>query len=437
MKIHLVGGGGRVHAIVWKLLQSLHITALYCAPGNAGIAGEVLLNGNKVICFPVAAADVKGQLALAKAQKADLTICSEDDPLGLGIVDCFQAEGFRIWGPNKKAARFEVSKAYAQWFCEKYHVPCAAGPSYRDEREVREHARCLNWQCVIKADGLALGKGARICRNEQQVYDAIAYVRKLGPSGDIFVIQELLKGREISLHFFCDGKTARLMPSSVDHKAIGENNEGDNTGGMGTYSPDSNLTDEEYSAIAEKIILPWGEGCAAERIDFRGVLYPGIMLTDEGPMLLEFNTRFGDTEAQTHLVRLETDLVEIVQASIDQNLDGLAISWRPVSSVCVVAASEGYPGDVSKSKGRVITGLDTLARYPNLKAFHAGTARKNDDIVVNGGRVLGVTAWAETLGVARLQAYRAMNKIRFGGERPIFRRDIGGPILDLSEPNPP
>lgn len=431
MKIHVVGGCGRVHAIVWKLLQSARVTALYCAPGNAGIAGEKLLSGDSVICFPIGPADVEKQLALAREQKPDLVICSEDDPLGLGIVDRFQAEGFRIWGPNQQAAKFEYSKAWSQWFCERYGIPCALGESFRKEEDVIAFARKLKWQCVLKADGLALGKGAIVCRTEQEVRSAILAIRKLGPAGDIIVVQELLHGREISLHFFCDGKTARLMPSSVDHKSIGEGGVGPNTGGMGTVSPDSDLSAEKYLGIASAIVTPWLWGCEQEGIDFRGVLYPGIMLTEDGPKLLEFNARFGDSEAQTHLVRLETDLVEIIKASIDGRLADVDIKWKPVSSVCVVLASEGYPGDSSQEKGKVITGLDALMKYPNLKPFHAGTALRDGNVVVSGGRVLGLTTWAETLGVARLEAYRASREIMFGDKRPVFRRDIGGPILEM------
>ncbi|MSU55859.1 MAG: phosphoribosylamine--glycine ligase [Candidatus Taylorbacteria bacterium] len=431
MKIHVVGGCGRVHALVWKLLQSMQVTALYCAPGNAGIAGEKLLNGDAVVCFPVGPADVEKQLVLAKEQKPDLVICSEEDPLGLGIVDRFQAGGFRIWGQNQRAAKFECSKAWSQWFCEQYGVPCAMGESFRSEADVLAFARRLRWQCVLKADGLALGKGAFVCHTEQEVRDAISVIRKLGPAGELIVVQELLQGRETSLHFFCDGRTAQLMPSSVDHKSIGEAGVGPNTGGMGTVSPDPHLTSEEYLDIAKAIMTPWLIGCKKEGIDFRGVLYPGVMLTAQGPKVLEFNARFGDSEAQTHLVRLETDLVEIIQASIDGNLCNLDITWKPGSSVCVVLASKGYPGDSSKEKGRMISGLNTLTQYPNLKPFHAGTTLREGNVVVNGGRVLGLTTWAETLEEARLTAYRAANEIRFGNERPIFRCDIGGPILNL------
>lgn len=431
MKIHVVGGCGRVHALVWKFLQSVHLTALYCAPGNAGIAGEKLLDGDSVICFPVEPADVEKQLALAREQKPDLVICSEDDPLGLGIVDRFQAEGFRIWGPNQRAAKFEYSKAWSQWFCEKYRIPCAMGESFRNEVDVLAFARKLKWHCVLKADGLALGKGAIVCHTEQEVRDAISVIRKLGTAGDIIVVQELLQGREISLHFFCDGKTARLMPSSVDHKPIGEGGAGLNTGGMGTVSPDPHLSSEEYLGIASTIITRWLWGCEQEGINFRGVLYPGIMLTPEGPKLLEFNARFGDTETQTHLVRLETDLLEIVDVSIDGRLADIDIKWKPISSVCVVLASEGYPGDSSQEKEKVITGLDALMKYQNLKPFHAGTALRDGNVVVNGGRVLGLTTWAETLDVARLEAYHAAREIMFDNRRPVFRRDIGGPILNV------
>lgn len=431
MKLLTIDSGGRGHSIVWKVAQ-FSAEEIWCAPGNAGIGQERMQNGEMVQCVPLQTTDLAGLLQFALEKKPDLTLVGADDPLALGIADIFQSNGLRIWGPNRRAARFEASKAYTQWFCQKYRVPCAEGISSRSEEDILAYAKQRGWQCVVKADGLALGKGAHPCRTETQVREAIVRVRALGASGDIIVVQEFLQGRELSLHFFCDGTTTRLMPSSVDHKTIGEGGEGLMTGGMGTISPDLALSEGEYRKIAEAIIMPWREGCAQEGIDFRGVLYPGVKLTKEGPKLLEFNARFGDTEAQTHLVRLETDLVEIAEATLAGELERTDIRWKPITSACVVLASEGYPGDVSKTKGLVITGLDTLENWPNLKVFHAGTAEKNGAVVTNGGRVLGVTAWAETLAVARLQAYRAVKEIRFGGKLPVFRRDIGGPILELN-----
>ena len=432
MKLLVIDSGGRGHSVVWKVAQ-FSAEEIWCAPGNAGIGQERMQNGMTVQCVPLEITDLAGLLQFALEKRPDLTLVGADDPLALGIVDLFQSHRLRIWGPNSRAARFEASKAYTQWFCERHRVPCAEGISSRSEEDILAYAKQRGWQCVVKADGLALGKGAHMCRTEAQVREAITRVRALGASGDVIVVQEFLQeGRELSLHFFCDGTTARLMPSSVDHKTIDEAGKGLMTGGMGTISPDPALSEDEYSKIAEAIITPWLKGCEQEGIDFRGVLYPGVKLTKDGPKLLEFNARLGDTEAQTHLVRLETDLVEIAEATLAGMLERVDIRWKPVTSACVVLASEGYPGDVSRTNGLVITGLGTLENWPNLKVFHAGTAEKNGTVVTNGGRVLGVTAWAETLAVARLQAYHAVKEIRFDGKIPVFRRDIGGPILELN-----
>lgn len=432
MKLLVIDGGGRGHSVVWKAAQ-FSAKKIWCAPGNAGIGQERMQNGELVQCVPLQTTDLAGLLQFALEKRPDLTLVGADDPLALGIVDLFQSHGLRIWGPNRRAARFEASKAYTQWFCERHRVPCAEGTFSRHEEDILAYAKRREWQCVVKADGLALGKGAHPCRTEAQVREAIVRVRALpGTSGDIIVVQEFLQeGRELSLHFFCDGMTTRLMPSSVDHKTIDEEGVGLMTGGMGTISPDPALSEEEYSEIADAIITPWLEGCAKEGIDFCGVLYPGVKLTADGPKLLEFNARFGDTEAQTHLVRLETDLVEIAQATLAGTLERVDIRWKPITSVCVVLASEGYPGDVSKTKGRVIIGLERAATFSNVKVFHAGTALNDQgEFVTAGGRVLGVTAWAETLAVARMQAYRATKAIRFEGGQH-YRRDIGGEPLEM------
>lgn len=431
MKILVIDSGGRGHSTVWKVAQ-LSAEEIWCAPGNAGIGQERMQNGEMVQCVPLQTTDLAGLLRFALEKKPDLTLVGADDPLALGIVDLFQHNGLRIWGPNRRAARFEASKAYTQWFCEKHRVPCAEGIFSRREEDILAYAERRHWQCVVKADGLALGKGAHPCRTEAQVREAIARVRALGASGDIIVVQEFLQeGRELSLHFFCDGTTARLMPSSVDHKTIDEDGEGLMTGGMGTVSPDPSLSEDEYSEIARIIIQPWLEGCAQEGIDFRGVLYPGVKLTKDGPNLLEFNARFGDSEAQTHLVRLETDLVEIAEATLAGTLDRVDIRWKPITSACVVLASEGYPGDVSKTKGRVITGLERAATLPDVKVFHAGTALNDQgEFVTAGGRVLGVTGWGENLVTARTKAYHVVRTVYFQGRQ--FCRNIGGAIFNMN-----
>lgn len=424
MKIHVVGGGGRVHTLVWKLLQSLHVTGLYCAPGNAGIAGERLLKGNAVICFPVGPTDIKGQLALAKEQKPDLTIVSEDDPLALGIADIFQREGLRIWGPSRRAARFEWSKVFSQRFMEQYGVPVAPGFGCNLFSEALKWAEEFGWRAAIKASGLALGKGALICRNEFECREAarrLMIESEFGPAGDEVVVQELQDGTEASLHFLCDGIHTLPFPSSKDYKRVFDHGEGGMTGGMGTVSPSPFLGETEFEQVAQQIIEPWLHGCREEKIDFRGVLYPGIMMTANGPCVLELNARFGDPETQVYLTRLENDLIELLEASLNGTLNKIELRWKPETSVCVVLASRGYPDRPETRKE--ISGLDEAVKLAKIKVFHAGTKCEGGRWYTNGGRVLGVTAWGKDAGEARDQAYAAAECITFDGRH--YRKDIG------------
>lgn len=431
MKILVVGSGGREHALVWKLAQSPRVTQMWCAPGNAGIAGETLAGnpGETVQCVSeVAADDLPKMLALALEKRVDLTVVGPDNPLALGIVDLFQKNGLRIWGPNQRAAQFEASKAFSQDFMEKHGIPTAASGVFSDPSAAQKFAASLGGLCAVKADGLALGKGVLICRSVLEANQAIEEIlvsKAFGVAGAKIVIQELLEGVEISLHALCDGKTARLFPTAQDHKRALDGDLGLNTGGMGTYSPTPFLTDAELAVVGNQILGPWLKGCASEGIDFRGILYPGVMLTSKGPKVLEFNARFGDPETQVYLTRLENDLVEVLEASVDGTLDRVELNWSPMPSVCVVMASEGYPG--AYPKGKPIHGLEKAAKLPRTKVFHAGTKRSGDQIVTNGGRVLGVTCWGQDLARAQAAAYAAVAQIEFDGAQ--FRRDIAAKAL--------
>jgi phosphoribosylamine---glycine ligase len=429
MKILVIGSGGREHALVWKLAQSPHVTQLWCAPGNAGIAQERLAKNSALIeCVGPGAEDLPKLLAFAQEKKADLTVVGPDNPLALGIVDLFQKNGLRIWGPNQKAAQFESSKVFSQNFMEKYGIPTARAGTFSVAGPAKAFAASLDGKCAVKADGLALGKGVLICASvaeATQAIDEILVSKAFGAAGAKIVIQEFLEGIEVSLHALCDGKMAKIFPTSQDHKRALDGDAGLNTGGMGTYSPTPFLTETQLADTGKKILDPWLRGCAAEGIDFRGILYPGIMLTKAGPKVLEFNARFGDPETQVYLTRLESDLVELLDASLNGTLDKIELKWKAEASVCVVMASGGYPG--SYAKGKPILGLAEAAKLPNTKVFHAGTAKSGNEIVTNGGRVLGVTAWAKDLRAAQAAAYAAVEKIQFDGAH--FRRDIAAKAL--------
>jgi phosphoribosylamine---glycine ligase len=411
------------------LAQSPNVTRLWCAPGNAGIAQERLAkNSTLAQCVNLGAEDLPGLLAFAREHRIDLTVVGPDNPLALGIVDLFNQHGLRIWGPNQKAARFEASKAFAQQFMEQHGIPTARAGTFTDYPTASRFAASLGGRCAVKADGLALGKGVLICRDMAQADCAIEEVlvkKSFGAAGASVVIQELLEGMEISLHALCDGRTARLFPTAQDHKRALDGDNGLNTGGMGAYSPAPFLSDDQLADAGRKILQPWLRGCAAEGIDYRGILYPGVMLTKDGPKVLEFNARFGDPETQVYLTRLENDLAELLVASVEGTLGHLDLKWSAMPSVCVVMASGGYPG--SYAKGKPIHGLTEAAKLPNTKVFHAGTANTGDQIVTSGGRVLGVTAWAKDLRSARDAAYAAVERISFAGAQ--FRRDIAAKAL--------
>ncbi len=424
MKLLVLGSGGREHALVWKLAQSRHVTQMFVAPGNAGTAAERLAaNGAPIQNVPIGAEDIPALVAWAQANRPDFTVVGPDGALGAGVVDAFQGAGFKIWGPNQRAAQFEASKVFSQDFMERHGIPTAKSGTFTDPAAAKRFCATLGGRCAVKADGLALGKGVLLAGNvaeAERAVDEIMVDKAFGSAGARVVVQEFLEGMEISLHALCDGRTAKLFPTAQDHKRALDGDQGLNTGGMGTYSPAPFLTDAELADVGRQILNPWLAGCAADGIDFRGLLYPGVMLTKSGPKVIEFNARFGDPETQVYLPRLENDLVELLLASAEGRLANVELKWSSNACVCVVLASGGYPG--SYAKGKVIHGLDQANALPGVKVFHAGTATKDGQTVTSGGRVLGVTAWAPTLRAARDQAYAAANVICFEGIQ--YRRDI-------------
>lgn len=429
MKLLVLGSGGREHALVWKLAQSPHPTRLYVASGNAGTARERLAaNGHPVENLPLGAEDLPALLNWAQEQRPDLTVVGPDNPLALGVVDQFQEHGLTIWGPNRRAAQFEASKAFSQDFMLRHGIPTARSGVFDDPVAAGRFCDELDGHCAVKADGLALGKGVLLTSSPSEARQAVNEIlvnRTFGAAGSRVVVQELLEGTEISLHALCDGTTAKLFPTAQDHKRALDGDHGLNTGGMGTYSPAPFLSDAELALVGNQILDPWLAGCRAEGIDFRGLLYPGVMLTAAGPRVLEFNARWGDPEAQVYLTRLENDLVELLLASVEGKLGTMDLHWSRTASLCVVAASEGYPGNYPK--GRVIHGLEALENQAGVKVFHAGTQAQDGRLVTNGGRVLGVTAWAASLAEARTRAYQALEQVTFEGMH--FRRDIGAKAL--------
>lgn len=415
MKVLVVGSGGREHAIVWKLAQSPRVEKLYCAPGNGGI-------GDIAECIPVNALDVEGMVKAAKDKKVDLVMVAPDDPLAKGMVNAMADAGIRVFGPTKEAALIESSKAFSKSLMKKYGIPTADYALFDDSVKAKEYIENRNYPLVVKADGLALGKGVIICQNQQEARDAIVNIMEKGEFGDSgrqIVIEEFLTGPEVTILAFTDGKTIVPMVSSQDHKRALDGNKGLNTGGMGTISPNRFYTPEIARICMEKIFKPTIDAMNAEGRTFKGVLYFGLMLTDKGPMVIEYNARFGDPEAQVVLPRLKTDLLDIFDAIIDERLDQINIEWDDNACVCVIMASGGYPE--SYRKGYEIFGLDKAS---GVVIFHAGTKKENGRYYTNGGRVLGITAMDETVEMARARAYQAVSGIHFQDAH--YRKDIGG-----------
>ena len=419
MKILVVGSGGREHALIRKLMQSPKCGKIYCAPGNGGIAAD------GAECFDVAATDIEGMVALAKKLEVELVVVAPDDPLVLGMADAMQKEGFKTFGPKANAAIIEGSKVFSKELMKKYSIPTARYEVFSDSKSAIAYIKKQNtYPAVIKADGLALGKGVILAQNENEAVEAVKEMidgRKFGDSSATVVVEEYLTGPEVSVLAFTDGKCVKPMISSMDHKRALDNDEGLNTGGMGTISPNPYYTREISEECMEKIFLPTINAMNAEGRTFEGCLYFGLMLTPNGPKVIEYNCRFGDPETQVVLPMLETDLLEIMLAISDHRLADLDIKWSFGSCACVVMASGGYP--LSYPKGLEITGLDEKGQVEGAEVFHAGTKLKDGRLVTNGGRVLGVTAKGNTLNEAINNAYAAVKKISF--ENAHYRKDIG------------
>lgn len=418
MKVLVVGGGGREHALVRKIAASPRVDTVFCAPGNAGMAADAE-------CVDIRAEDLPALLAFAKDREVDLTVVGPEAPLCAGIVDLFEAEGLRIFGPRRNAAELEGSKVFAKTLMKKHMIPTATFRKFEDADEARSWLRSvLDWPVVIKADGLAAGKGVVLAANLLEADRTIREMmeeRKFGEAGRRIVIEECLMGQEASIHVLTDGQTIAVFDSSQDHKAAYDGDQGPNTGGMGAYSPAPAVTGKVLDQVTRDVLVPLVHAMAKEGRPFRGILFAGIMITKSGPKVLEFNVRMGDPETQVLLPRLKSDLVDLMEACIDGKLDECEIEWDPRPALCVVVASEGYPG--SYEKGKAIRGLGKVAEIPDVFVYHAGTALENGQIVTAGGRVLGVTALGEDLRAARDRAYDAVERVDFQGA--FFRSDIG------------
>jgi len=421
MKVLVVGGGGREHALVWKIAQSPKVSKVYCAPGNAGISEQATI-------LPIKANDLKGLLEFALKEKVDLTVVGPEEPLTKGIVDLFESKGLSIFGSSQKAAEIEGSKAFAKEMMRKYHIPTASYEIFTNRNMAVEYIRKQGTPIVVKADGLAAGKGVIICKTVEeaiQSVDLIMVEKKFGEAGDRVVVEEYLVGEEVSYIAFTDGKAILPLASSQDHKPIFDGDQGPNTGGMGAYSPAPVVTEEVNEKIIEKILRPIIQGMGEEGRSYKGVLYAGLMIHNGHPNVLEFNARFGDPETQPVLIRMKGDIVPILEACIKGNLSQCEIEWDSRASVCVVMASKGYPGDYEK--GKTIGGLKEVSKMNDVFVFHAGTGFKDNLVVTNGGRVLGVTGLGGDIPRAIERTYQAVKKISWEGVH--YRTDIGKKAL--------
>ncbi|MBU1052970.1 MAG: phosphoribosylamine--glycine ligase [Proteobacteria bacterium] len=417
MKILVIGSGGREHALAWKIAQSPKVKKIFCAPGNAGIA-------NIAECIPISSDDITSLLEFAKKEKIALTIVGPEAPLSNGITDLFEKAGLKIFGSSMRASELEYSKCFSKELMIKYKIPTAAGQIFSNYKKAVSYIRKTKTPCVVKADGLAAGKGVIICSTEKQAIEALDDImikRSFGNAGKRVVIEELLAGEEASFLAFTDGKTVLPLPSSQDHKPIFDKDKGPNTGGMGAYSPAPVVDKYIHKKIMEEVMIPTVRAMAAEGRPYKGILYAGLMIDKDKIRVLEFNCRFGDPEAQALLIRIKSDLIEIMEAVIEERLNNCTIEIDDRVSVCVVMASGGYPG--AYKKGITINGLEDAARIKDSIVFHAGTAIKAGSVVANGGRVLGVTALGDTVSAAIDKAYRAVLKINWNGVQ--FRTDIG------------
>src|SRR5579863_9442119 len=421
MKVLVIGGGGREHALVWKLRQSPRVSQVYCAPGNGGIAAEAE-------CVPADPKNIKSLLSLAAQIKPDLTVVGPELPLALGVVDEFTRNGWKTFGPTRAAAQLESSKSFAKEFMQRHHIPTAHYMICTSLDEVRSALPHFHMPVVMKADGLAAGKGVVICKNKEEALGVAGEMlsgKMLGEAGSRLVLEECLKGEEMSFLVFSDGDRVAPLVAAQDHKRVGDGDTGPNTGGMGAYSTETMLDSQMQHWLLEHVARPVVAGMKAEGAEYKGVLYCGLMMTARGPMVLEFNCRFGDPETQPILMRLESDLVEAIEASIEGRVSDGDFRWSTDASVCVVMASGGYPGTIEV--GKKITGIEDADKIEGVKVFHAGTSARDGSYYTAGGRVLGVAARAASVQEAVTRAYQAVDKINFDGAH--YRSDIAGRAL--------
>lgn len=422
MKVLVIGGGGREHALVWKIAHSPKVKKVFCAPGNAGITGR------KITCVPISASDIDGLLAFALEKKIDLAAVGPEDPLAQGLTDRFEAAGLRVFGASQKAAAIEYSKSFSKDLMLKYGIPTAWGEAFTSYKKAEAYIKKMGAPIVVKADGLAAGKGVIVCQSVKEAITALKSImvkKDFGNAGSKVVVEECLVGEEASFLAFTDGKTVVPLPSSQDHKPIYDNDKGPNTGGMGAYSPAPIVDPDMHKRIMNEVMIPTVNAMAAEDCPYKGVLYAGLMIDGDQIKVLEFNGRFGDPEAQPLLMRLKNDLVPVMEAVIDGTLDKATLEIDERATVCVVMAAGGYPR--AYKKGYPISGLQAAARMKDVMVFHAGTALKNKKIVANGGRVLGVTALGDTVENAIKKAYQAVAKIKW--TKVQYRSDIGKKAL--------
>ena len=420
MRVLIVGSGGREHAIAWSVAKSEKVDKIYCAPGNAGIA-------EYAECVPIGAMEFDKLAAFAKEKEIDLAIVGMDDPLVGGIVDVFEAEGLKVFGPRKNAAILEGSKAFSKDLMKKYHIPTAAYENFDDPDQALRYLETAKFPIVLKADGLALGKGVLICNTLEEAKEGVKAImldKQFGAAGNTMVIEEFMTGREVSVLSFVDGNTIKTMTSAQDHKRAMDGDKGLNTGGMGTFSPSPFYTEEVDAFCKKYIYQATVDAMKAEGRPFKGIIFFGLMLTPDGPKVLEYNARFGDPEAQVVLPRMKNDIIEVMEACVDGRLDQIDLQFEENAAVCVVLASEGYP--VKYEKGLPIEGLDEFKKHDGYYCFHAGTKFDNGKIVTNGGRVLGVTAKGKDLKEARANAYAATEWVTFANKYK--RSDIGKAI---------
>ncbi len=420
MKVLVIGGGGREHAIVQSLAKSDRIEKMYCAPGNAGIA-------EYAECVSIGVMEFEKLISFAKEKSIDYAVVAPDDPLAAGLVDEFEKAGIRAFGPRANAAIIEGSKAFSKDLMKKYNIPTAAYENFDDPEAALEYLKTAKMPIVLKADGLALGKGVLICNTREEAIDGVKEImqdKKFGNAGNRMVIEEFMTGREVSVLSFVDGKTIRIMTSAQDHKRAGDGDTGLNTGGMGTFSPSPFFTKEIEDRCMKEIFVPTVEALRSEGREFKGVIFFGLMLTEDGPKVLEYNARFGDPETQVVLPRMKNDLLEVMEACTDGTLDKIELEFEDNAAVCVVLASDGYP--VKYEKGFEIKGLDAFKGKDDYFCFHAGSKFADGKIVTNGGRVLGVTAKGSDLKEARKKAYEATEWVSF--DNKYMRHDIGKAI---------